>query len=92
MRSQYFTNKHYLTKDNRRIAHVHIVGDAYTVCGHYKRFTEFKRRTFDKAALLSHTIQAKSFTMWLKLERMKCLHWLMQRVRTRKNTYIELFN
>lgn len=49
MRSPYFTNKHYLTKDNRRIAHVHIVGDAYTVCGHYKRFTEFKRRTFNKA-------------------------------------------
>ncbi|PTJ79271.1 SAV1978 family virulence-associated passenger protein [Staphylococcus kloosii] len=48
MRSQYFTNKHYLTKDNRRIAHVHIVGDAYKVCGHYKRFTEFKRRTFNK--------------------------------------------
>ena len=48
MRSPYFTNKHYLTKDNRRIAHVHIVGDAHTVCGHYKRFTEFKRRTFNK--------------------------------------------
>ncbi|KYH14903.1 SAV1978 family virulence-associated passenger protein [Staphylococcus kloosii] len=50
MRSTYFTNKHYLTKDKRRIAHVHIVGDVSTVCGHYRKFTEFKRRTFDKAA------------------------------------------
>lgn len=50
MRSKYFTNKHYLTKDSKRIAHVHIVDGTYTVCGHYRRFTEFKRRTFDKAA------------------------------------------
>jgi hypothetical protein len=62
MRSPYFTNKHYLTKDNRRIAHVHIVGDAYTVCGHYRKFTDFKRRTFDKAAF-KNFISDRGLTM-----------------------------
>lgn len=50
MRSTYFTNKHYLTKDNRRIAHVHIVGDAYTVCMHNTMMNEPKKYKLDKAA------------------------------------------
>lgn len=45
----YFKHKYYLTHNNIRVAHVHIVGGKYTVCGHYKRFPQFKRRTFDKA-------------------------------------------
>ena len=50
MRSPYFTNKHYLTKDNRRIAHVHIVGDAYKVCMHNAMMNEPKKYKFDKEA------------------------------------------
>lgn len=44
----YFKHKYYLTHNNIRVAHVHIVGSKYIVCGHYKQFTEFKRRRFDK--------------------------------------------
>ena len=50
MRTTYFTNKHYLTKDNRRIAHVHIVGDAYKVCMHNAMMNEPKKYKLDKAA------------------------------------------
>ncbi|KKD21156.1 hypothetical protein XA22_13735 [Staphylococcus cohnii subsp. cohnii] len=45
----YFKHKYYLTHNNIRVAHVHILGNEYKVCGHYKRFAQFKRRTFDKA-------------------------------------------
>lgn len=45
---RYFKNKFYLTKDSERVAHVHIINGNYIVCGHYRKFTEFKRRVFDK--------------------------------------------
>ena len=48
MKSTYFTNKFYLIKDDKRVAHVHILGNEYKVCGHYKQFAQFKRCTFDK--------------------------------------------
>ncbi len=48
MRSEYFKNKYYLIKGNQRIAHVHIVDGTYKVCGHYKKFKEFKHRVFNK--------------------------------------------
>ncbi|MCJ0913252.1 SAV1978 family virulence-associated passenger protein [Mammaliicoccus sciuri] len=48
MRAEYFKNKYYLIKDNQRIAHVHIVDGTYKVCGHYKKFKEFKHREFNK--------------------------------------------
>ncbi|MFT2142270.1 SAV1978 family virulence-associated passenger protein [Mammaliicoccus sciuri] len=48
MRTEYFRNKYYLVKDNQRIAHVHIVDGTYKVCGHYKKFKEFKHRVFNK--------------------------------------------
>ncbi|MEX5936942.1 SAV1978 family virulence-associated passenger protein [Mammaliicoccus sciuri] len=48
MRSEYFKNKYYLIKGNQRIAHVHIVDGTYKVCGHYKKFREFKHCVFNK--------------------------------------------
>lgn len=46
MKSTYFTNKFYLIKDDKRVAHVHIFGDSFKVCGHISS-PEFAKKKFE---------------------------------------------